>query len=188
MNLILTRHGETIENIKKIYQGQKIQGTLSKLGIEQAKKLALRLKDEKIDYIYSSDLARALDTAKEIAKFHQDIPLILVKELRERASKTLAGKHTSEIDFKNLPTDTETRADMRKRVKKLLDQVYEKCPDKTILFVGHAGINKSLIRVILNKPDDYNLDHQFNTAVNIFEIKEDKNHKIICLNCTKHLK
>ena len=59
-------------------------GKLSSLGIEQARKLAERLKDEKIDVIFSSDLARAADTAKEIAKFHPNIPLELTKDIRER--------------------------------------------------------------------------------------------------------
>ncbi|GBE19836.1 glucosyl-3-phosphoglycerate phosphatase [archaeon BMS3Abin17] len=71
MKLILVRHGETEENKRREIMGQK-QGTLSSLGIEQAKKVAQRLKDEKIDYIFSSDLARASDTAKEIHKFHQN--------------------------------------------------------------------------------------------------------------------
>ena len=35
---------------------------LTKVGIEQARKLALRLKDEKIDAAYVSDLDRAKDT------------------------------------------------------------------------------------------------------------------------------
>jgi len=74
MKLIITRHGETEENKNRIIQGH-IDGTLSQLGLEQAKKLAERLKDEKIDLIFSSDLGRALNTAKEVAKFHKDIPL-----------------------------------------------------------------------------------------------------------------
>ena len=37
MKLILIRHGETLENIKNIIRGNKIQGKLSPLGIEQVK-------------------------------------------------------------------------------------------------------------------------------------------------------
>ena len=65
MRLILTRHGETEDNVKEILQGQ-AGGKLTAKGIEQAKKLALRLKKEKIDKIYVSDLKRAVDTAKEL--------------------------------------------------------------------------------------------------------------------------
>ena len=46
MRLLITRHGETIENKAGILQGH-TEGTLSGLGIEQAEKLASRLKNEK---------------------------------------------------------------------------------------------------------------------------------------------
>ena len=92
MKLILVRHGETIENVKGIMQGH-IHGKLSDLGKKQAKKLALRFKEEKINAIYSSDLARASDTTKEIAKFHKKAKIILVKELRERNLGDWAGMH-----------------------------------------------------------------------------------------------
>jgi len=81
MKLFITRHGETIENINNICQGH-IEGQLSKEGINQAKKLANRFKDEQINAIYSSDLNRAVDTAKQILKFHPDLTLILDKRLR----------------------------------------------------------------------------------------------------------
>jgi broad specificity phosphatase PhoE len=50
----------------------------------QTQKVAKRLKNEKIDFIYSSDLKRASDTAKEIAKYHPHISIKLTQELRER--------------------------------------------------------------------------------------------------------
>lgn len=55
MKLILTRYGRTIKNDKQILQGH-MQSRLSAEGIEQARKLARRLKNEEIDIIYSSDL------------------------------------------------------------------------------------------------------------------------------------
>ncbi|MBU3941330.1 MAG: histidine phosphatase family protein [Nanoarchaeota archaeon] len=188
MKLILTRHGETIENQKRIMQGH-LPGHLSKQGIEQAKKLALRLKDEKIDAIYSSDLARAADTAREIAEYHKKIPINFVQELRETNLGSLTGKCSKYIDFDYRPDDVESTASMQKRTKKLLDKVYNKYPDKTVLFVGHNGINKALISVILNKPakDMDEIESQLNTSISIFEIKEDKKHIVHLMNCTKHL-
>ena len=46
MNLIITRHGETKENKLGIIQGH-LPGKLSRKGIKQVKKVALRLKNEK---------------------------------------------------------------------------------------------------------------------------------------------
>jgi len=45
MKLIITRHGETEENTKGIIMGH-LPGKLTPLGIEQAKKVAQRLKNE----------------------------------------------------------------------------------------------------------------------------------------------
>ena len=69
MELILSRHGETLENQQHILQGQ-LPGTLSPLGIAQAEKLADMLQDEAIDSIVSSDLARSYNTALAVAKRH----------------------------------------------------------------------------------------------------------------------
>jgi len=187
MKLIITRHGETDENRKGILQGH-LQGKLSKLGIEQAKKLALRLKNEKIDAIYSSDLARASDTAIEIAKFHPNAKLYLVKELREKNQGSLSGKLISEIDW-NKPRDTEKKESMLKRVKKIFDEVYKKYQGKTAVFVSHGGTIRILLSLLLNKSIEElkKMDSLSNTSVSIFEIKEDNNHNLILFNCTKHL-
>jgi len=195
MRLIITRHGETEENKAKILQGH-LHGKLSELGIEQAQKLALRLKDEPLDVIFSSDLARASDTAKEIAKFHEGIPLIFTEELREKDLGEFSGKSWSEVEnFDELINDDtglnglETRKNVELRVKRLLNSVMSKYKKSNVLFVGHNGVNKTLIRMILKeaKLNYENLEDQHNTAVNIFQINEDKNHKIHVLNCKKHL-
>ncbi len=107
MKLILTRHGETEENKSKIFQGH-LPTKLSKEGINQVRRLARRLKDEKIDAIYSSDLPRAIDTAKEIAKYHKNACLIFTKELREFDAGELTGKPQSLLDWNNLPKSMET--------------------------------------------------------------------------------
>lgn len=188
MKLILTRHGETIENQQGILQGH-IPGRLSKRGIQQAKKLALRLKDEKIDYIYSSDLSRSADTAKEIAKYHPKSPIYFVGELRECNLGKYEGMKWEKMDWNARPKEIESRKNMQKRVKKLFDLVYNKYPKATVLFVGHAGINLALMTVILNKSIDYmdKFYSQPNTAISIFEIKKDKNHVVHLMNCIKHL-
>src|SRR5690606_30559966 len=96
MKLIITRHGETEENVAGILQGH-LPGKLSARGIEQAKKLALRLQNDKIDFIYSSDLDRAADTAKEIAQYHPNAKIEFVENLRERNLGEFQGRKRSEF-------------------------------------------------------------------------------------------
>jgi len=197
MRIILTRHSETEENKAGITQGH-LPGKLSELGIEQAKKLALRLKDEKIDVIYSSDLARAADTTKEIVKFHPDVPFHLTNDLRERNMGEFQGRKSSETGFEKakregkpfpVPKNGETTEEMCLRAKRLFDNIFHKHMENTVLLVGHGGINLALISAITRKPfmDVVKTCGIENTSVNIFEINKGRSHKIHCLNCTKHL-
>ena len=190
MILILTRHGETVENVTGIIQGQ-TDGHLTEKGVQQAKLLAKRLKDEKIDVIYSSDLGRTRNTTKEIIKFHK-CPVHYIKELRERYLASFEGKHFSEVPWGDQPGDLETLEAMRERAKKLIDTTYDKHPNETVLFVGHGALNSMMLSVIKNVHftlEQYRkgIQDQKNTAVSIFELTEDKNHKIHILNCDKHL-
>ncbi len=187
MKLIITRHGETEENKKGILQGH-LPGKLTELGLEQAKKLSLRLKEEKIDAIYSSDLARASDTAKEIAKFHPDAKLFFAQELREKDQGSLSGKFIQEIDW-NKPRDTEKKESMLKRAKIILEKAYKQYKGQTVVFVSHGGLIIILMSLIMSKPLETikKMGHPTNTAISIFEIKEDNNHEIVITNCDKHL-
>jgi len=196
MRLIITRHGETEENKAGIIQGH-LPGKLSVQGIDQAKKVALRLKDEGIDFIYSSDLARSADTAREISRFYPDTPIEFVEDLRERNLGEFQGKKKSDFgwdakDYKATslePIGGETMEQVYDRAKSFLHKVISKHGRDTVLFVGHNGINKALIAVITGKShgDIKNIENQHNTSINVFEIDEDGKHKIHVSNCIKHL-
>ena len=68
MQLILIRHGETLWNKEDRVQGRS-DIELSPVGIEQARLLALSLKDQPIGSIHASPLKRALKTAQIINEF-----------------------------------------------------------------------------------------------------------------------
>jgi broad specificity phosphatase PhoE len=188
MKIFLTRHGETVGNKKKILEGGRLHGRLSNLGFEQAKKLAIRLKDEKFNYIYSSDLKRAKDTVKEIAKFHPNVAIKFTKDLREIDLGDFTGKYFDEVDWNNQPKNLETRKKLQRRAMKFINKLCKQHKNQSILIIAHANFNKALITGILGKGvsamDEID---QKNTCVNIIEIKEDKNHIIHLLNCVKHL-
>lgn len=190
MKIYLVRHGETIENKTGIHQGQALQGILSEKGINQAIKVADRLKVEKFDVIFSSDLGRASNTAKEIAKHHSDTPIHFVKELRERYTGEIGGKHRDEIDYNNLPKDAERDPDLQKRGGTFIDEIYQEYKDKVVLLVGHNTINSAIVSVIMDKSVQQIRDEigRFqNASVSIVEIKEGRNHNILLLNCIEHL-
>lgn len=114
--------------------------------------------------------------------------MYFVEELREKNQGSLTGKKISEIDWSK-PRDTEKKEKMAIRAKAILDKAYKKYKGKNVLFVSHGGLIKVLTALIMNKPLESikEMDNQVHTGVGIFEIKEDKNHNIILLNCGKHL-
>jgi len=195
MKIIIVRHGETEENVKKIIQGH-IQGNLTSLGIEQAKKVAERLKDEKIDTIFSSDLKRAVDTTNKIIKFHPDISLELRKDVRERYLGKLQGKRLDDFNFKE---DDKTKIteeagaekieDLVERAGNFIKDILEGHYGKNILLVTHGGFISAINSKLLN--EDWVKMHSENkpknTCLTIYEFDKNKKPKLILDNCVKHL-
>ncbi len=188
MKLILARHGETIENKKGIIQGQ-IQGRLSKLGKIQAKKLGKKLKTEKLDIIYSSDLKRCVDTAKEITKYHPNIPIIFAKELREQYLGKMQGKKRPELPWKIKENNAETLQQLRKRAKLFLEKIMKKHGNENVLFLSHGGIGKVIVSIIKKTPMTKfpKEGHLHNASISVFELNENKKHKVRLFNYTKYL-
>jgi phosphoserine phosphatase len=67
LRLIFIRHGTSTWNDERRIQGQ-LDPPLSEKGRDQARKLAARFRDTQVDGFYSSDLARARETAEAIAE------------------------------------------------------------------------------------------------------------------------
>jgi len=188
MRLILTRHGETIQNKENIVQGHGT-GVLSVEGVEQAKKLGIRLMGEKIDVIYSSDLERASKTTREIAKYHKNVPVVFLEEIRERFLGSLQGMNAYEINWNEEPSDVEAKEAMKDRAEKFLLKIFKKHKGKNVIVVSHGGFNRSLIAVI--KEIDFgeipNMDKPKNTSVYIINFDDEMKAEIELENCIEHL-
>lgn len=196
---MIIRHGETVENVKEIIMGQLLSGNLSEKGKEQARKVAERLSKEKIDFIYSSDLARASDTAKEIAKHHPGTDMVLTKEARECDFGEFQGKSMEEIGLEKFlkfyrsldfsPIGGENAENIFNRAERFLENIIEKHHDDTVLVVTHEVFKKVLISVIINKNHEYvnALGKLGNASLSILEIDSDRNHRIHVIGCKKHL-
>lgn len=73
--LLLVRHGEQgIDESMSL--GAALDAPLSELGRKQALAVGERLSNAKIHAVYSSDLSRAFDTAREIARHHGLDPVV----------------------------------------------------------------------------------------------------------------
>lgn len=169
MKLLIVRHGETIENQNGIIQGH-LPGKLSEKGIQQAKKLAIRLKDEKLSVIFSSDLARAFDTSKIIAHYHPNSSIMTTALLRERSMGLHEGKYHKDIENFFDRDDIESKDSIMRRVKNFLENIQRDYSEKSVLVVCHGGTIVALVANALNKSFDEVVEMRNieNTAITIF--------------------
>jgi probable phosphoglycerate mutase len=91
--VILFRHGQTDWNKAHRWQGH-VDIPLNDDGIRQAVELARRAKDWALQQILSSDLTRALVTAKHVG---EELPLVTCSSLREGHFGEAEGKTKDEI-------------------------------------------------------------------------------------------
>ena len=195
MKLIIVRHGETGHNASGTVQGH-TQSKLNEKGLDQIRRVAERLKTERIDAIFSSDLDRCSVTAREIAKFHS-IPLIHTPELRELSYGVWEGKPIAEFRstrensglsrHKFRPEGGENYEDAKIRIEHFLKKLETSHKGKTVLLVTHGALIRVFLSVLLKKPLDAFMDITIgNTAVSIVEIG-DKDHKTHLINDVGHL-
>lgn len=148
--LYLVRHGETIDNANQILQGQ-TPGKLNENGIKQAKELAMKLKDIRIDAFVSSDLKRAMQTCEILAAPH-DMTITTTPLLRERDWGGFTGMFIPDLKDKPWPSDVETLDEMKHRARLFLQWISKNYDGKTVLAVGHGIINKAIRSVYTGKP------------------------------------
>ncbi len=177
MRVIVVRHGETIQNTKGILMGH-LQGKLSARGLQQAKSLAKRLKNMKIDIIYSSDLKRAKETTREIVIYHK-AQVIYTEELREQNYGEFQGKSLKSLTAAGKPHDFrssggESFTDLRRRIGKFLNRLINDraLQNKTILISAHAGVAWSTISILKKMPMRYAVTLKpKNTGILVFDIR-----------------
>jgi 2,3-bisphosphoglycerate-dependent phosphoglycerate mutase len=165
--LLLVRHGETDWNRDGRWQGHS-DTPLNDAGREQARRVAPELSD--VDVVYSSDLARARETAEILAE-PLGLEVRLDPRLRERGFGTWEGRTSAEIEaaFQDehaswLAGDSPGAADAEPfdvfgaRVQEFVAEVLERHPDETVLIVAHGGSLRAV--QALAQGLDYVRDHR----------------------------
>ena len=145
------RHGESEGNAARVFTGQ-TDSPLTDRGRQQAEAVADELANVKFDRIVSSDLSRTRDTADVIAKRH-GMRVEVVPELREIDVGDRTGKTFDEA--RGLPNwnddgfvawpGGETLDQVVARTLGAIERLTHESPGKTILVVGHGGVNRILL-------------------------------------------
>jgi alpha-ribazole phosphatase len=201
VQLILARHGATLNNAEQRYTGQSDAG-LSALGLRQAEALAERLASVPLDCIVTSDLRRARTTAECIAACH-DLPLCADPDLREMSLGAWEGATRAEAlardperlrqweadPLRVAPPGGETLEAVRERVARALRRWQAHAPEGRVLWVTHGGIIGVLICHALGL--DLRHRQQFrrdNAALTRLELRADGAAVLVSLNDTHHLR
>jgi broad specificity phosphatase PhoE len=165
-------------------------------GKSKQKKIAHRLKHESFDKVYSSDLARASNTAVAIHKYHVDTPIEFTSLLLEYYYGSWQGRCWEDIkkeygaDMPSRPKDAESYSQTYDRASGLLENLLRVHEHDTLLLVGHNGINRALIAAIKGEGHESisQIPHLENTSLTVYELDKDRTYESHIFNCAIHLK
>ena len=166
IKIYVARHGETTWNAEGRIQGRS-DPELSSKGYEQSLALLEHLKDRPISAIYTSTLKRSILTAQPIAE-HFGLAIQKEPELDEIAFGILEGRSFLNMDetvkaewerFRDgrltyrIP-GAENYTDVANRVRPLKERILQIHKGQEILIVGHRGVNRMLLGLLLELPLD----------------------------------
>ncbi|MBP7859476.1 histidine phosphatase family protein [Patescibacteria group bacterium] len=100
--IVVFRHGQSTDNIERIYSGWRDETPLTETGIEQAKALKEKLKNIDIDYYFQSDQVRSMQTLEHALGQKKNFLPISDWRLKERNYGLLNGT-SKEQDLKSNP-------------------------------------------------------------------------------------
>lgn len=197
--IYIVRHGQTEWNLLGKTQGHG-NSDLTPKGIEQAELLADSMTKYPIDYIYSSDLGRAYQTA-EIIGNKLNIEVEKTEALREMNFGTWEGRIIKDIIeedpelykmWRNEPhlakiPQGETLSQIKKRTDAFIKEINEKYDGKHIVLVTHSLCARIMLLSFLDSyvKNIYRIN-QANTALNIIELR-DYGPVVMKMNDTTHI-
>ncbi len=188
--LILVRHAEAEGNINRRFHGQ-TDSQLTENGHKQAEKLAERLANEPIDVLYSSDLSRALQTAKHIGQV-KNMDVHIIKGLRE-----IDGGEWEDVPWADLPDkfpeiydhwennphlvkmpNGESMLEAQKRIIKEIGEIVKKHEGSNICIATHGTVLKAYLCYVYDKSlEELNNIVWFdNASITIIELNDEGYH------------
>jgi phosphoserine phosphatase len=167
IEIILARHGETDWNTSEVFRGR-ADVALNENGLRQAELLGEYLNQEKIDFIYSSPLQRAIKTAEAIA-CRQRIDVKVVPNLNDIDCGEWQGLSLREVkekypeiyqDWLDTPEQVkipggESLEDVRSRVVPFVEDAVMRRGEGRVVLVSHRAVNKVLICALLRLDNSF---------------------------------
>jgi broad specificity phosphatase PhoE len=202
-NVLLIRHGQSRGNAERRFGGHTAT-PLSSRGRQQAQATALTLKSESVTAIYSSDLARAMDTAQPLAKL-TGLSINGTSAFRERDVGVMEGltfedaaqQHPEQYaallrrDFEYVLSGGESYRQLLDRARQKLDEIIDENRGGRIAVFSHTGTICILALHLMGALDAPELKPVWissaNCGISRFELRNDGFIRVLALNDTNHL-
>jgi broad specificity phosphatase PhoE len=199
----MIRHGQSAGNAEGRFGGHS-PTPLSELGKEQAEITARHLAKERIEAIYSSDLARAVQTAEPLANL-LELPIVKTTAFRERKVGVLEGLTFDESkakfpkdyyalvnrDIQHVITGGESYRQLLRRATGVLREILQINSGKKVAIFSHTGticfLTLHLLGAINRSTQTTPWLVTSNCGVNRFEIRGRNNIRAMAINDTRHL-
>ena len=155
VTLVYETHATTTDNEAGIATGW-LPGELSDQGRIQASELGARRRDDGLDVVYVSDLARALETVR-IAFEGSTIPVRVDSRLRECNYGPLNGMSRERLDTERARhvdepwPGGESYRDVVERTRSLLEDMLERHEAGRVLVVAHSANRLALDHLLLGQ-------------------------------------
>lgn len=188
--LILVRHGRTGANKESRISSEK-DYSLDETGMDQAKKVAQRLKDFNISALYASPILRTKQTAEFISKalglkieFKDDLKEYSFGSIAdhtmeevEEENKDLYDKFIAWINMGQVQTmqrikipGAEPMEDFEARIRRFTDEMLEKHPAQTVCAVTHMGLIKGFMAIYFGGGVQHRMNfNAYNTSLTIID-------------------
>lgn len=150
--LFVFRHGQTFDNKEKIFSGFR-QSDLTPEGIEEAKGIGEKLKNEKVTKAFQSDLIRSQHTLELVLNgWHENVEIITDARIKERDYGDLTGKSKIEVEKQDPeqyklwhrsydvpPPNGESIKMVEERVLSFLNDILPTLKSSDIVFISAHG-------------------------------------------------
>ena len=202
-HVLLIRHGQSEGNAERRFGGHTAT-PLSPRGRRQAQALARALKGEELTAIYSSDLARAVETAEPLANLI-GLPVNSTNAFRERSVGVMEGltfedaarQHPDQYaallrrDFEHVLTGGESYRQLLDRAWQKLDEIIAENQGGRIVVFSHTGTICILALHLMGALDAPELKPVWITSANCgvtrFELLHHGLVRVLTVNDTRHL-
>ncbi len=152
LTVYLARHGQTEENLARVFQGQ-LPGQLTDEGRRQAVELGRQLREVRIDAVVSSDLQRVTDTVR-LAVGDRRLPWEQSSLFREADWGSWTGLPFDGVDRSCPPADAETPRQLYERAGQCVAYLRRQYAGRTVLVVSHGLVGRSIEAWLRGVPMD----------------------------------